>query len=434
MKLRFYSVALFLVLVSATIGLANDWPQFRGPGRDGISRETGFLKQWPAAGPAMVWTFDKAGVGYSGPAIAGDRLYMAGGRGDSEFIFALDLAGQPKEVWATRIGPIFQWKGNNWNMGPNVTPTVDGNRVYVLGGFGDLVCVETETGKELWRVNLPRDLGGEVNPIGGGLEEPSPLGWGYSSSPLVDGDRLIVVPGGKKGLIAALDKKSGKLLWQSAEVQDQASYSSPIIIDVGGVRQIVQVVNSGIVGVSAKDGKRLWAYHRQPAYDDVVISSPIAADGLVFASVGFQQGCDLIRVLGQGNEFRAEMVYSNKAIENRDGGLILHEGHLYGHSENRGWCCVEMKTGKVKWEEKRKLGRGVVSFADGHLICCAEMGGAVALVAATPAGWTEKGRFKLPRESTQRRQSGGIWTHPVIAHGKLYLRDQELLFCFDLTK
>jgi outer membrane protein assembly factor BamB len=384
----------------------------------------------------LVWTFTEAGLGYSGPAIVGDRLYMSGGKGDSEYLFAIDLKNvaneSVKEIWNTKIGPLFTWKGNVWNMGPNATPTVSGDRIFALGGFGDLICAESSAGKEQWRKNLPRDFGGEVNPIIGGLEDPTPLGWGYAMAPLVDGDHLICVPGGKQGLLAALKLSNGELVWQSKEIPDQAPYSSPIVAEIGGVRQYIQVVNGGVVGVAAKDGKKLWSYHREPAFDDVVIATPVFHDNYIFATVGFAQGCDLIKLVPQGAEIAVEKIFSNKSIENRDGGVVLVGDYLYGYSENVGWFCQEFKTGKQMWTEKNKLGRGSVTYADGNLYCCSEKGGIVALIEATPKGWTEKGRLKIPRESRQRRPSGGMWTHPAIANGRLYIRDQELLYCYDL--
>src|SRR5262245_55966592 len=250
MRIRIGMIGVMCLGVVVTAIRAEDWPQFRGPQRDGVSRETGLRKTWPQDGPPLLWSYAEAGLGYSGPAVVGDRLYMSGGRGDQEYVFALDLKNVAdktvKEVWSAKIGPLFTWKGNQWNMGPNATPTVGGERLFALGGFGDLVCVETASGKEAWRKSMPRDLGGEVNPIGGGLEDPTPLGWGYAWSPLVDGDRIICVPGGKQGLLAALDGKSGTIIWQSKEITDQAPYSSPVAAEVGGVRQYIQVTNAGV--------------------------------------------------------------------------------------------------------------------------------------------------------------------------------------------
>lgn len=436
MKTTLGFVGACVVVTAMTAASAADWPQYRGPERDGVSRETGLRKEWPKGGPPLLWSSDKLGLGYSGPAVVGDRLYVSCGRGREEFVVAFDLPGKGgtelKEAWAAELGPLFTWRGNHWNVGPNATPTVDGERVYALGGFGDLVCVESATGKELWRKNLPRDLGGEVNPIGGGAEDPTPLGWGYASAPLVDGQQLVCVPGGKQGLLAALDKTTGKILWQSGEVTDQASYSSPIAVDVGGVRQYVQVVNAGIVGVAARDGKRLWSYRRQPAFDDVVTATPVFGDNHVFATVGFGQGCDLIKLLPDAAGTKAEKVFSNRTVQSRDGGVVLFEGHVYGYSEGRGWLCMELKTGKVVWSERDKLTRGSVTCADGNLYCCAEKGGTVVLLEATPKGWNERGRLTLPKESAKRPPAGGLWTHPVVANGRLCIRDEELLYCYDV--
>ena len=421
-----------LLVPLAFLLVAADWPQFRGPNRDGHAGDEKLLATWPKSGPKLLWTFNECGVGYAGPAIMGDKLFLAGGRGDDEFLFALDLAASPpKELWSAKIGPLFTWKGNSWNAGTNVSPTADGERVYVLGGFGDLLCVEASTGKELWKKNLPRDLGGAVNPIGGGLEDPTPLGWGYSAAPLIDGDKLICVPGGKKGLVAALDKKTGKLLWQSADATDEASYASPVLAEIGGVKQIVAVTNKGLLGVAAADGKVLWRHDRP--YEDVAISTPIVRGGMILASVGFNEGCVLIKVEGAGGRFTATKVYSNKDLQNRDGGLILSGGLVFGHSEKGGWTCQDFASGQVKWSDPG-IGRGVMSFADGKLYCVSEKGGTMALVEPSAEGWTEAGRFKLPRESKLRKPSGGLWTHPAIANGRLFIRDQELLHCYDVKR
>lgn len=279
---------------------------------------------------------------------------------------------------------------------------------------------------------MPRDLGGEVNPIGGGLTDPTPLGWGYAGAPLLDGKQLICAPGGNQGLLAALDAGTGAVIWQSAAVKEQTSYASPIAVEVNGVRQYIQATNSGMVGIAARDGKLLWSYVRRPAYDDVVIATPIFHNNHVFSTVGFAQGCDLIRLTVEGQESKVETVFSNKSVENRDGGVVLVNGYLYGHSENKGWFCQEFTTGKSMWSEKRKLGRGSITFADGNLYCCAEEGGDVVMIEATSKGWNELGRLKLPKESTLRKPSGRLWTHPVVANGRLYIRDQELLFCYDV--
>lgn len=426
--------AVLVVSLSLTPTLfAADWPQFRGPARDGHSADTGLLKSWPKGGPKLAWTFTGGGVGYAGPAVVGDRLYTCGGKGEEEFVYALDVKANPPAVlWSAKIGPLFTWQGNSWNAGPNVTPTVDGDRVFALGGFGDLVCVEAKTGKELWRVNYANDLGGEVNPIGGGLTRPSPLGWGNAAAPLVDGDALVCVVGGKRGLFAGLDKTTGKVLWRSADVKEQAPYSSPVAAKIDGVPQYVAATNKGLVGVGTK-GELLWRYDRAAPFDDVVISTPVVRDGIAAVSVGFGEGIEAVTVAPDaGGAFKATKRYASKEIQNRDGGLVLVGDHLYGHSEQGGWLCAEFKTGKVLWTEGKALARGVVSTADGKLYCAAEKGGAVVLLDPSTDEWKEAGRLTLPAASKLRKPQGMIWTHPVIANGRLYLRDQDLLFCYEV--
>jgi outer membrane protein assembly factor BamB len=441
-------LALFAALLVPGSLDAADWPQWLGPKRDGVSPEKGLLQTWPKDGPKLLWTFTHAGEGYSCPVIVGDRLYLSGARGDAEFLFALDLkqvqGGAPKELWAVKIGPRFDGPGKStWNAGPIATPVVDGGMVYAQGGSGELVGVTTD-GKEVWRKSMLKDLAGEVNPIGGGIGsaagEPK-LGWGYSSSPLIDGDNLICVPGGKQGLLAALNKKTGAVVWQSKEVPEQAPYSSPILVEVGGIRQVVQLTYPGTVGVAAKDGRLLWYYKRKRPYPDVLIPTPVFHDNCIFTTTGHPPGGlgtggDLIRLVPGKDGIKAEEVYSNRSVGVQQGGVVRVGEHLYGYAERPtgGWACVEFKTGKVVWAEKGALERGSVTAADGRLYCLGEDQGTVVLIEASPAGWNEKGRFSLPQKSKLRKPRGKVWTPPVIADGKLYLRDQELLFCYDIKE
>ena len=429
-----------VLLSTVAIGLstvmlkAADWPQFRGPNRDGVSLETGLLTAWPANGPQLQWTYSEAGIGYSGPAVVGDRLYLTGGRGDEEVVFALEQAtatdGHVKELWATKLGPLFNWKGNSWSAGPSATPTVDGERVYALSGLGDLACLETATGKELWRTNLPKNLDAQVNPIGGG---PRNLGWGFTCSPLIDGNQLIVVPGGPKGTLAALDKLTGKVLWRSTELTDQAAYTSPVVTTIGGVKQYVILTNPGVAGVAASDGKLLWSHRRKSPYTTEVINTPIVQNGLIASTIASGNGgCELIRVEKDGDAFRVESVYANKNLMNHHGTVVLVGKHIYGATQGAGWVCQDFATGEIVWTERRSLGSGSVTVADGRLYCFAEGDGTIVLADASPTGWKETGRMKLPQASKLRKPQGKIWTPPVVAGGKLYLRDQELLLCFDV--
>jgi outer membrane protein assembly factor BamB len=426
------TLSLALLFALALPLLAADWPQYRGPNRDDVSPETGLLQAWPKGGPALAWAYENAGVGYSPPSVVGNRVYVTGGRDDKEFLIALDAKGKDvKEVWAAEIGPTFRWKGNSWSAGPSATPTVDGDRVFALGGNGDFLCVDT-AGKEKWRVNLPKDLEGEVNPIGGG---PKNLGWGFTGSPLVDGDQLVIAPGGPKGTLAALDKKSGKVLWRSKELTDQAAYTSPMHANFGGTKQYVILTNQGLAGVAAKDGKLLWRHARKPAYGTEVVNTPLVKGEFICTTVASGNGgCELVKVEKDGESFKASRVWANKNLMNHHGNVVLVGDHVFGYSQDGGWTCQDFKSGEVAWAEERAFASGAVTFADGRLYCFAENTGATALVEASKDGWKEHGRLALPKASKQRQPRGKLWTPPVIANGKLYLRDQELLFCFDIKK
>lgn len=418
---------LVLPLALALPAPAADWPQYRGPNRDDASPETGLLKEWPKGGPPLAWTFEAAGVGYSPPAVVGDRVYVTGGREEKEFLIALDTKG--KELWAVEIGPTFRWKGNSWSAGPSATPTVDGDRVFALGGNGDLVCCDV-AGKERWRVNLPKDLDGQVNPIGGG---PKNLGWGFTGSPLIDGGALVIAPGGPKGTLAALDKKTGTAIWRSTELTDQAAYTSPMPATFGGVKQYVILTNQGLAGVAPKDGKLLWSYRRKPVYGTEVINTPLIKGEFIYTTVAAGNGAsELIKVEKDGDGFRATRVYSNQELMNHHGNVVLVGEHVYGNGQGTGWACQNFKTGEIVWSEQKKFPAGAVTFADGRLYLVAENTGAAALVEATKDGWKEAGRLALPKASMLRQKQGKIWTPPVVSNGKLYLRDQELLFCFDV--
>jgi outer membrane protein assembly factor BamB len=419
---------LLAFLAVAGPALAGDWPCFRGPNHDGVSKETGLLKQWPKAGPALVWQTDKAGRGYAGMAVVGGVVYTMGSRENMEYVLALDAKGQP--LWEAKIGPVHDWGANNWSHGPNGTPTVDGDLVFAVGSQGVLVCVSKKDGKPLWSKDLRKAMAGEVNPVGGGAEK---LGWGYCWSPLVDGDKLIIAPGGPKGLLAALDKKDGKVLWQTKGVPDQATYGSPAAATLGGVRQYVYVVQTGVVGIDAKDGSLLWRYKREEPYNDVVCATPVVSDGLVYVSVGYSgSGAVCIKPTAAGKEFKAEVKYDVREIGNKQGGVVLVKGKLYGYNQDRAWMCQDLVTGKLPWPKKRQaLKAGSVVAADGRLYVLSDEG-EVAMLDASPAAFKLLSKFTLPKLSTLRKTGGHVWTHPSLSDGKLYLRDQELIYCYQV--
>jgi outer membrane protein assembly factor BamB len=425
--------------LAVTVGQADDWPQWRGPNRDGVSKEAGLLKSWPKGGPKLLWTYRQAGAGYSCPAVVGDRLYTLGARDAEEYLICLDIKDPKtiKELWAVKVGPTFNFDFNQWGVGPRATPTVDGNLVFGLGGQGELVCVTTD-GKEQWRKSMPKHLNGQVNPEGGG---PENIGWGYTWSPLVDGEQLICTPGGPDGTVAALDKKTGKVLWRSKEYTQQCSYASPILADVGGIRHYVILTYDGATGVS-RDGKVLWHYPKKPPYNEVLMATPIFRDSCVFITGLKNSGCDLIRLTAKNGAVEAKRAYANKNVTTGQGNVVPYGDSIYAYSEGPGWVCQDFKTGKLNWKEKNALGRGTLSAADGCLYLVAEdyevPEGPVVLLEASKDEWKEKGRLSLP-EKTQlldkkSQRSGKRWTPPVIANGKLLLRDQELIFCYDIKQ
>jgi outer membrane protein assembly factor BamB len=390
---------------------AADWPQWRGPNHNDISTETGLLKEWPASGPKLVWTAHGLGEGYSGVAVAGGRLYTAGDKGDSSFVIALNET-DGKTVWSAKLGragavgsPAFE--------GPRSTPSVSGDLVFALSQWGELVCLETATGKARWRKDLIKDLSG-VRP-----------NWGYAESPLADGKNLIVTAGGAEGSIVALDQKTGSVAWRSKGFSDAPDYSSVAVAEIGGVRQYVQLTPKSVAGVAPADGKVLWSAPRLGR--TATIPSPVCHNGFVYVTSGYGVGCNLFKISAVGGKFSAEEVYANKVMANHHGGVINVGDFICGHSEGKGWTCQDLKSGEAKWQEKEKLDKGSVAYADGRLYLRSEGKGTVVLIEASPAAYKEHGRFEQP-ERTQRK----AWPHPVIANGKLYLRDQDVLLCYEV--
>jgi outer membrane protein assembly factor BamB len=408
---RAHLILSFTMACAAATADASDWPQWRGPDRTDVSKETGLLKSWPEGGPKRLWLYENAGSAYSGPAIANGKLFTLGTRDGNEILLVLD-ANTGKELRMARIGSVLK---NRWGDGPRGTPAVDGDHVYALSGSGDLVCVNIADGKVHWQVNLT-DLGGKVP------------GWGYCESVLVDGKQVVCTPGGSKGAIAALDKMTGKVLWQSREFTDGAQYASIVPAEINGTRQYVQLTMNNFVGVSAKDGKLLWKSDF-PNGRTAVIPTPIVKGNSVYVTAGYGAGCKMVAI---GPDNKVTTVYENKVIKNHHGGVILVGDHLYGHADP-GWVCQNFKTGEEVWSH-RGFGKGAVGCAEGMLYCLDEGSGTVVLAEASPAGWKEHGRFKLDPQSKIRSSSGRIWTHPVISNGKLYLRDQDLIYCYDIKK
>lgn len=403
---------LLVVVATARAEETYQWPQWQGPDRNCLTDETGLLKSWPEGGPPRSWLFENAGAGYSGPAIVNGRLYIMGTRDGNCLLLALD-ADTGEELWATPMGPMLE---DGMGDGPRSTPTVDGQFVYGMSGRGTLVCVRAADGQEVWRTTM-EELGGEI---------PE---WGYTESVLVDGDRLLCTPGGAQGTIAALDKATGRVLWRSTELDDEAQHASIVCGEPNGQPQYVQLLETRVVGLAPDDGRLLW---ESPWPGRVaVIPTPIVQNGYVFVTSGYGAGCKLLKI-GPQNE--PEIVYENKLMKNHHGGVILLDGHVYGYSDGVGWLCMDWLTGTKVWSDKEALSKGAIAYADDRFYCLGEDDGTVVLIDASPEGWKERGRFTLEPQSEIRKDQGKIWTHPVIVGGKLYLRDQDLIYCYDVRE
>ncbi len=387
---------------------ADDWPSWRGPNRDGICKETGLLKEWPSEGPPLAWKTTGLGEGFSGPAIVGNVLYTMGNAEGKEWVLALDCSQKGKKIWATPIGPI-RHEGGGY-PGPRSTPTIDGQRLYTLGAAGDLVCLDAASGQPIWRRDLVRDFGGQA---------PN---WAYAESVLIDGPWLLCTPGGQRATIAAVDKARGMPVWASP-VGDPAAYSSIIKVSIGRVKQYVQLTARGVIGVNAKDGTPLWRYDK-PANGTANCTTPVWFGQTVFAASAYGTGGGLVWVKKAGRGFQAQEMYFTKKMKNHHGGLILVDDYLYGADEGA-LTCLEYKTGQVKWADG-KPGKCSLLYADGMLYARNE-GGPITLVEATPEGCRVKGQFNQPDRSDKN-----AWPHPVIANGMLYIRDQDVLLCYDV--
>jgi outer membrane protein assembly factor BamB len=459
-----YAWCLALVLPSISAFAAPpesfDWPQWQGPDRKAVSKERGLLKEWTKDGPPLAWKINGLGGGYSAPSIVAGRIFGMSSRGDDEVVWALSES-DGKTLWVTRLGPAVREGMPQGIEGPGCTPTVDGERLYVLGLGGELACLQVQDGKLAWHLSLTRDLGGRV---------PT---WRFNESPLVDGDKVICTPGGQDATLVALDKSTGKTIWKSQVPGDAdsgpggpggaggagggpgrspggpgrrpggfggfgggsgAAYASAIAIDFDGQRQFVQLTSKALVGIAASDGRFLWRHDRPANRMGINCSTPVYHDGLLFAASAYGTGGALVKLSKDENGgVKAEEVYFTRRMQNHHGGMIVLDGCLYGANggnEGGNLICLDFKTGDVKWDG-RELARGVapkgsILLADGRLYYRHESG-TMTLVEPNSKEYIERGRFEQPD-----RTKSPAWAHPVIANGKLYLRDQDVLLCYDV--
>jgi outer membrane protein assembly factor BamB len=382
---------------------AADWYQWRGPNRDGHSAETGLLKDWPAGGPRLLWRATGAGTAYSSFSSSNGRLFTLGARGDTEYVIAFDAA-TGKKLWEAPNGRRFR---NEMGDGPRSTPTIDGDRIYAFGGSGDLTALEPATGKRLWSINVVQQFGGNT-----------PY-WGYSESPLVYGDRIILNAGGRRASIVAIDKKDGSTLWQNHN--DEAAYSSPVLLRTGSLAHIVFFTGNRALAVDPRDGRLLWSYNKV-ANNTANIATPVVRGTKVFFSSDYGTGAALLDVKAAGNIASASEVYFTRDMRNHHASSVLVGDHIYGFSSSI-LTALKFDTGEMAWRH-RSVGKGSLIYADERLYLYGE-DGTVGLAEATPAGYRERGRFSIAPST-----SDPSWSHPIITNGKLIVRDQDNVYAY----
>ncbi len=416
-------IVLLLTIALACVTSASgfdDWPQWRGPNRNDISSETGLLKTWPADGPEQLWVNQEAGLGYSGFAIVGDQLFTMGLEDNKEFALCLN-AEDGTEIWRKTIGTKFR---NAWGDGPRSTPSVDGENVYFMAASGELSCLQKADGKKIWSVKMS-DFGGRV---------PN---WGYSESPLVDGGKVVCTPGGKKGTMLALDKITGKKIWQSKPITKMlengnqsgpagAHYSSIVPVELNMRPIYVQLTVLAVVGVDAESGELIWQSDWPGR--TAVIPSPIVDKGKVYITSGYGVGSKLVDVANE----QAKDIWSSKVMQNHHGGVIQIGDYFYG-SSSKSWVCQNKDDGELAWSD-RAIRKGAVTYADGMFIHVEESGGRVLLIKADHESHSIISSFKISPQTKRRSSRGKIWVHPVVSDGKLYVRDQEIIHCYNLKE
>ncbi len=413
------------VIASATNPVANgDWPQWRGPNRDGQAAPQSLLKEWPTNGPKLLWSVSNAGLGYSGVSVEGDKLYTLGRRDANNLMICLD-ANTGTEIWNAVLGRGATSNDYNigWGDGPRSSATIDCEFVYGLSDIGDLGCFRKSDGKPVWAVNL-------ISEFGGGVPK-----WGYSESVLIDGERLIVTPGGRNFLVG-LDKKTGKKVWTSEFAAD-AQYVSVLKHIFGGVPVYLTACEKGLVGIHCETGKLLFT-NEKTGNGTAVISTAIVSGNLIYHSSAYKAGNVAVKITVNEGVLSAEQVYhqSKESMENHHGGYVLHDGAIIGFSKAlRGvWMAQDLATGKVLWSKKvGKPMSGSIAFADGLAYCYDDQEGICVLAEVTRAGFKELGQLTIPEQTSSDRKQGAIWSHPVIAGQKLFLRDQEKIFAYDIA-
>ena len=384
---------------------AADWPQFRGPERDGISQETGLLSRWPDGGPAVLWR-QPLGPGFSGISVVGEKIYTLFAKEDAVFAICMDAA-TGKEIWRAEIGKTFR---NSFGDGPRSTPTVDRGVVFALSGGGQLHALKAEDGESIWSKDLVKEFGAKV---------PR---WGVSTSPLVEGDLLLVDAGGKDGnSIVALNRKSGEKVWSFGD--DKAGYSSALVITVNKVRQLIYLTGTRLVSLSPTDGSLLFEIPWTTSYDVNAATPVFVPPDALFVSTGYDVGAALYRIEAAEGKAKATELWKGRQMKNKFSSSIHLEGSIYGFDEKM-LTCIDAETGELKWR-KRGFGHGSLFYAEGMLIVLSDKG-ELALVEVDDESYLERGRGQI--------FDGRSWTVPTLAGGKLFLRDETEIVALDIAR
>lgn len=398
---------LALILAASAVHAA-DSPQFRGPNRDGKFFDTGLLQSWPEGGPKLIWTADGIGLGYSSPSVAKDSIYI-NGRGEDSIgtFYVLGLDGSHK--WSHAYGPETD-KG----QGPAArsTPTIDGDRAYMLSGPGLMLCYDLNKKALLWSVNVAEKF------------KSAPTDWQLAESPLVDGNKVFCTPGGPDASVVALDKMTGETIWTSTGLSEAAAYCTPVLIEHGGRRMVVTMTAKSVVALDPETGKIIWT-HEHPTKYDIHATSPVYQDGMIYYTAGYKSGGGMIELSADGGSVTPK--WTDMTLDCQHHGVVVVDGYIYGTSQTgKELVCLELKTGKVMWET-REVGQGSLVYADGMLyIYEGPRAGVVSLVKASPAGFERTGQFTVTEGAAEH------WAHPTIANGILYIRHGEKLFAYDI--
>jgi len=405
---------------------ASDWPTFRGPNRDGISKETGLRQEWPKDGPPKVWTSKNLGLGFGAPVVSGRRIFGMGTRDGKDGVWALK-EGDGSELW---FSPFADPRPSNPNSGPSGAPSVADGKVYATSSNGKLVCLNAADGKRAWGVDYA-DFGGRAS------------GWGFTESPLIDGEKVIVTPGSRQATMVALNKDTGKEIWRTETKTGAGGAggdSSPVKTTVGGIPMYVVLLGKpgGVIGVHADTGKLMWQYNESALGGTAQIPMPIVKDDLVWFSTSYSGGAALLQLVPEGTDKVSVKIVKSyeRKLMNHHGGMVLVGDYIYfGHGHNAGQpVCVELKTGAIKWGPENSPrganGSAAVVYAD-HRLYFRYENRMMVLIDPSPEGLNVVSSFRLPEPD--ERSHAQSWAYPVIANGKLYIRDQKVMYCYDIA-